>query len=134
MLEIVRAIELFAGIGGLRLAAPRGMEVVAAYDQDHAAGAVHGANHRIPVVPIDLATVHAAELCRWEAEAWLLSPPCQPFSRQNRVNKDGGRTELILEVLPFVEVFRPKFILMENVPGLNKGKNKAIYRDIKTAS
>ena len=54
----MRAIELFAGIGGLKLAAPAGVEVVVAYDQDRAAGLAHGENHAVPVHDI----VHVIQL------------------------------------------------------------------------
>ena len=68
----MRTIELFAGIGGMALAMPPGFELVAAFDQDEAARAVHSAHHRVPVLPKDLATISEAELlvCR-STEAWL---------------------------------------------------------------
>ena len=56
--------------------------------------------------------------------------PCQPFSRQNKTTKEDDRTKLILAVIPFVATFHPKFLIMENVPGLNKGKNKEILDEL----
>ena len=70
-----------------------------------------------------------------EGELTVLSAcaPCQPFSRQNKTTKKDDRTKLVLEVLPFVGAFRPAFIVIENVPGLNKGKNKVILDQLITA-
>jgi DNA (cytosine-5)-methyltransferase 1 len=33
---------------------------------------------------------------------------------------------LVLEIIPFVAVLKPKFVIMENVPGLLKGKNNKV--------
>src|SRR5436190_22215667 len=113
----MRALELFAGIGGLGLAAgPCGLEVVAAYDQDAAAAATHAANHPAPVVPIDLAAVSAAELARHDAHAWLLSPPCQPFSARGRRRDTGDpRCRGLLRLIELLPVLRPRRVLVENV-------------------
>ena len=45
--------------------------------------------------------------------------PCQPFSKQRRgrSTKDG-RVPLLLEFVRFVRYFRPTYIFVENVPGL----------------
>ena len=47
-------------------------------------------------------------------------PPCQGFSSLAKGKIDEARNDLVLDVARFVEAFRPKSILLENVPGLNK--------------
>lgn len=45
--------------------------------------------------------------------------PCQPFSRQRR--SDGqrdARKDLLGEIHRFVRSFRPEYVFLENVPGL----------------
>lgn len=122
----MRAIELFSGIGGLRLAAPRGMEVVAAYDQDRAAGVVHARNGAAPVIPLDLASVTAREILRHDAEAWLLSPPCQPFTRRgSRRDIDDPRCAGLLRLIALLPRCRPCRVLVENVPGFHGSRAHA---------
>ena len=49
-------------------------------------------------------------------------PPCQGFSRLRTLNGalpvDDPRNDLLLDVLRFVQVLRPKSVMIENVPGL----------------
>lgn len=45
--------------------------------------------------------------------------PCQPFSTQNRQKqKNDKRRSLLFEFHRFVEAYRPEYIFIENVPGL----------------
>ncbi|EHM39312.1 DNA cytosine methyltransferase [Hafnia alvei] len=47
--------------------------------------------------------------------------PCQPFSRQNNQKKtDDPRLNLLWEFGRFVETCQPDFVLVENVPGIQK--------------
>ena len=127
-------IDLYSGSGGVTAGFKKqGFRVLAAVEWEHTAAQTYRQNHPEAVMyeddirkvkPIEM--IEKLNLEPGDLTVLSACAPCQPFSRQNRVNKDDGRTELILEVLRFVEVFRPKFILMENVPGLNKGKNKKI--------
>jgi DNA (cytosine-5)-methyltransferase 1 len=127
-------IDLYSGSGGVTTGFKnQGFQVLAAVEWDHTAAQTYSQNHpEVMMYEDDIRKIKPDKVMEQlglrQGDLTVLSAcaPCQPFSRQNRVNKDAGRTELILEVLPFIAVFRPKFILMENVPGLNKGKNKKI--------
>ena len=45
--------------------------------------------------------------------------PCQPFSKQNRINDiEDERRDMLGELHRFVEAFLPEYIFIENVPGL----------------
>jgi DNA (cytosine-5)-methyltransferase 1 len=47
--------------------------------------------------------------------------PCQPFTKQRTETKKGDkRIFLLLEFLRFIERFRPEYIFVENVPGIQK--------------
>jgi len=52
-------------------------------------------------------------------------PPCQGFSNANRWHKkkDDSRNKLFFEYLKFVEVLRPKVVLIENVKGILSRNN-----------
>jgi DNA (cytosine-5)-methyltransferase 1 len=45
-------------------------------------------------------------------------PPCQGFSVFGARNKDDARNDLVLRYLSTIEQLKPKYFVMENVPGL----------------
>jgi DNA (cytosine-5)-methyltransferase 1 len=131
-------IDLFSGSGGVTQGFKnQGFQTLAAVEWDHIAAETYKTNHPDAVMyEEDIRKIKPQEvkqrvkLSEGELTVLTACAPCQPFSRQTRLNKRDGRTQLILKVLPFVEVFRPKYIMMENVPGLNKGKNRAILNKL----
>lgn len=58
-----------------------------------------------------------------EIDMIIGGPPCQGWSDLNRHKKPhcGGR-ELIATYLSYVDFYRPKYFLLENVPGLVRYK------------
>lgn len=50
--------------------------------------------------------------------------PCQPFTKQ-RTNKkiSDDRVDLLEEFIPIIGRFLPEFVFIENVPGLQKGRD-----------
>ena len=126
-------IDLFCGCGGFSLGMERaGFRCLAAIDFNPEAIAVFKAN--FPQVkntiekdltafdPRDLAKLIPAE----EVDVIVGGPPCQGFStvRQRDGSNNGPRMvedkrrHLYREFLRFVEFFRPKVFVMENVLGL----------------
>lgn len=57
--------------------------------------------------------------------------PCQPFTRQRRfIDKNDKRKTLLSEFQRFVEFWRPDFVFLENVPGLQKiDKSDHVFRN-----
>lgn len=51
-------------------------------------------------------------------------PPCQGFSMAGRRNPKDHRNELPWQFLEYVEIFKPKAVLMENVVGMRTRFNK----------
>jgi DNA (cytosine-5)-methyltransferase 1 len=131
-------LDLFSGSGGVTQGFKnQGFQTLAAVEWDHIAAETYKINHPDAVMyEKDIRKVKPQELLQrlklspGELTVLTACAPCQPFSRQTRLSKKDGRTQLILKVLPFVEVFQPKYIMMENVPGLNKGKNRAILNKL----
>ncbi len=120
-------VDLFAGAGGLSLGfAKAGFSVVAANDADKMAVASFGANHPHTVLfdgPIQALgadrLLRAGKLRRGELDAVVGGPPCQPFSINN--HQRGGhdtRSQLFREYIRIVSALMPRFVVMENVPGL----------------
>lgn len=123
----VRTIELFAGIGGMALGLPEGFELVAAFDQDEAARRTHRLHHGVPTLPQDLASIAPRDMARHEAPAWLLSPPCQPFTRRGRGRDvDDPRCRGLLRVIELLPALRPERVLVENVVGFDGSRAHAL--------
>jgi DNA (cytosine-5)-methyltransferase 1 len=120
-------IDLFAGAGGLSeglseagfhgLYANEIMPIYAfTYQQNHP---------DTKVTTADIRSLDANEireelgLERGELDLLAGGPPCQGFSINAPVrSKDDARNHLFKEYLRFVDAFAPRFVLIENVPGL----------------
>ena len=102
----LKVLEFFSGIGGLHyaleLAAP-GSRVLRAYDVDDAANASYRHNH--PTTPIcarNIAALKASELAG--VDCWLLSPPCQPYTRQGPQRaSDDKRAQALSHLIDLLE-------------------------------
>jgi DNA (cytosine-5)-methyltransferase 1 len=114
----VRAIDLYAGIGGwslgLRLA---GVEVVASYEWWRPAVDTHNGNHGGDLQTTDVRQLRLEDLPA-DIDLVVGSPPCTEFSYANR----GGGGDLneglkdLIRFLEIVEHLKPRFWALENVP------------------
>lgn len=125
------AIDLFCGCGGLSLGLRQaGFKIAAALDVDPLATATYAQNHkRTRLIKDDIKKVKPTRLMKelgmepGDLDLLAGCPPCQGFSTLRTYN--GGRdidepmNDLVFEFLRFVRVFKPKAIMMENVPGLH---------------
>jgi DNA (cytosine-5)-methyltransferase 1 len=130
---MLTAIDLFAGAGGLSLAAINsGVEIRAAVENDSHAVATYKLNilpissFPIQVEASDIrnvdwaAIMRSAELSRGECDILLGGPPCQGFST-HRINGAGigdPRNELLLTYFEALQTVRPRSFLVENVTGI----------------
>ena len=122
---MLRVVELFSGIGGMHCALDfvnLNYEIIAAIDINTTANLVYSAN--FPNVPVINRTIEGIPVNQWEkwhADFWLMSPPCQPFTRQGKQEdlndrRTDGFVYLMRTILPQLK-FKPKYILLENVSG-----------------
>lgn len=125
-------IDLFAGAGGLSLAAQNvGLAVKVAVEKNKHACNTYRCNlikdgqgpHLYESDILELSPCVISEKYfqgKNNCDIVLGGPPCQGFS-VHRI-KDSGvgdpRNELILRYFEFVDVLRPRVFLMENVPGI----------------
>lgn len=129
----LKAIDLFAGAGGLSLAALKaGIDVQAAIELDKMASETYYSNlvgklgAQTQVFSQDINDVDIDSLMKYqcikqgELDILLGGPPCQGFSthRINDAGKDDPRNALLIRYFDFVKNLRPKIFLVENVPGL----------------
>lgn len=127
----VAVAELYCGLGAMHGALTRLRDVDArvtvAVDVNPHAAATYAVNHGARPLERNLVSASVGELLGARAEAWLMSPPCQPFTRNgSRLDVEDGRSESfvrLVEVLreAAVEV-RPRYVFVENVVGFEKSR------------
>lgn len=127
------AIDLFSGAGGLSAGLKKaGFRVIAGVEIDEVAASSYKMNHRKHILyREDIKKLDPKKVLKdiglkpGELDLLAGCPPCQGFSTLRTRNKSASvndsRNRLIHEFLRFVEVMKPKTIMMENVPGLAKG-------------
>lgn len=133
------AVDLFCGCGGLTLGLVKaGFKVVAAVEVDPLAVKAYKNNHKgvdvweedIQTIPSDR-VVERLSLEPGELDVLAGCPPCQGFSKLRTLNGsvsvDDPRNDLILDFLRFVEVLRPKAVMLENVPRLIEDDRFALF-------
>lgn len=124
------AIDLFSGAGGAtRGLVDSGFKMLGAVENDEIAASTYIRNHESTVVSIsDIREIDEAcfrrELALQPGDLSLLKacPPCQGFSSLANGKMDVSRNDLVLDVARFVKEFRPRAVLLENVPGLGRDK------------
>jgi DNA (cytosine-5)-methyltransferase 1 len=123
-----RAIELFAGAGGLALASSNaGFSHDAVLEFNHDACETIRANQRrgydlVRHWPLIEGDVHHQDFTTWQGRIDLVSggPPCQPFSIGGKHQAMADRRNLFPEAARVVRETRPKVFVFENVKGLTR--------------
>lgn len=125
----ITAIDLFCGCGGLTQGlTDSGINVLCGIDIWETAIETYRKNHKHLGLCEDLTKLQPKyvadmiETCHVDIIAG--GPPCQAYSIAGKRDKNDPRASLFLEYLKFVDFFKPKLIIMENVPGLLSIKTK----------
>jgi len=121
----MRVIELFSGIGGMHFALKEcgldNFEVVLAVDVNTVANTVY--RHFFPssnLKDLNILSLSSEQFNAYSPELLVMSPPCQPFTRNGLVKDiNDERTKPLLHI---IENLIPKsqslnYILIENVKG-----------------
>jgi DNA (cytosine-5)-methyltransferase 1 len=144
------AVDLFAGAGGLSLGLEQaGFDVAAAVEYDPVHAAVHEFNFPLTQVlcadvsaPLSATAVrfavrmgliaHGHDLERWDGEIDVIAggPPCQGFSFIGKRLVDDARNRLVFHFFRLVSELRPRYFIMENVPGMAKGGHASILAEL----
>lgn len=122
----LRCIELFAGAGGLAIAASHaGFEHDAVFEYNHDACETIRSNQKrgYEVVrhwPLVEGDVHDQDFTTWRGRVDLISggPPCQPFSIGGKHRGMVDRRNLFPEAARAVREIQPRAFVFENVKGL----------------
>lgn len=132
------AIDLFSGCGGLSQGLEdAGFTVLACCEIRQEARAAYKLNHPDTVLLKDVRTEDPVALKkklgvrRGQLDLLASCPPCQGFSSIRTHNgeiADDPRNELIFQVERFVDAFKPRCVLIENVPRLLKDNRLAQFK------
>lgn len=117
-------IDLFCGCGGLSYGfAKAGYEILMGVDSwDDAIQTFKGTHKNAQGVVADLFTDTPKELATYtqlkDIDVIIGGPPCQGFSIAGKRIVDDKRNKLYKSFIGFVEYYKPKIFLMENVPNI----------------
>jgi DNA (cytosine-5)-methyltransferase 1 len=140
------ALDLFCGAGGLSYGFEQaGFFIAAGIDSDPDSCETHAANFLSKTYCCDIRTVSDPRQLMEDLQIPRVSvivggPPCQGFSLAGRAkvqslnaaerNEIYSRNYLYREFLRFVQVLRPLFFVIENVPHLSSFSDGVISREI----
>jgi DNA (cytosine-5)-methyltransferase 1 len=118
-------VDLFSGCGGLSYGFEQAsFECVIGVDHDEAALKTFGHNHphAIPML-LDLSTDDSIKeiekaLGKTKVDLIVGGPPCQGFSLTGTRNEEDTRNTLFYSMFKLAKRLNPKFIVLENVPGI----------------
>ena len=124
----IYALDLFAGCGGLSIGLKQaGVNVLWANEIEPNAATTYKNSHPKTEMYQEDANELLKRLVRGDnglpkkgdVELIVGGPPCQGFSGYNRHrHQDDPRNSLVETFLDFVNYFEPKYVLLENVPGM----------------
>jgi DNA (cytosine-5)-methyltransferase 1 len=138
MTEGLTAVSLFAGVGGFDLAMERnGIEVVATVEKDKKASAVLQRHFPRAEHFGDIKEVTSEQLRNsgFVPDRGVLTGgfPCQDLSTAGRrAGLAGGRSGLFWEIVRLASELAPRYLILENVPGLLSSPPEQPGRDFGT--
>ena len=127
----LRVLEFYSGIGGMHYALMNSgvdAEVVAAFDINTTANHVYRAN--FPNTPLCQRNINGLTLSYIEqlkADVFVMSPPCQPFTRQGHRGDDkDNRTSSFIHLLDILSQLshKPSHVVIENVQGFESSTTR----------
>ncbi|XP_068648682.1 tRNA (cytosine(38)-C(5))-methyltransferase 2 [Aristolochia californica] len=129
-------LEFYSGIGAMRYSLLKSgipCTVLEAFDINDKANDVYEYNFGHRPYQGNIQTLTASELDKYGASVWLLSPPCQPYTRQG-LQKDSSDARAasflrILELIPHM-INAPLVLFVENVVGFETSDTHKQMMDI----
>ena len=119
----LKVLEFYSGIGGWHYALAASSlrcEVVGAFELNPNANEVYAHNFGMKPRQCNIEKLRLPELEAFGAQMWVMSPPCQPFTRLGkRKDVDDHRTDSCLSLLAKIPgmTHPPRHLLLENEQG-----------------
>ncbi|OKH33444.1 DNA (cytosine-5-)-methyltransferase [Calothrix sp. HK-06] len=120
----LRAIDLFAGCGGLSLGFQNvGFKIVAAFDNWEPAIQIYRKNFLHEIYNCDLGNLNDYnDFTSFKPDIIISGPPCQDFSSVGKRNENLGRGDLSITFAKIIASVKPKWFVMENVDRFQKSQ------------
>lgn len=109
-------------------------EVVASFDINSHANLTYEANFGLKPIEKMIEHIPMADLAKYRATCWLLSPPCQPYTqggsrKDDKDERARGLLYLFEQFHTLPEDRRPVFLLLENVPNFEISNSRRLVID-----
>lgn len=122
----MKAVSLFSGAGGCDLGFERaGIRILSAYDNAESAIQTYNKNFgegkckKVDLSKCDFKSIRdGLGLSRGEVDLLIGGPPCQGFTTAGNRFWDDPRNQLVKNYAQALELFYPRWFMMENVEGI----------------
>jgi len=133
-----KALEFYSGIGGFHysvLLSEFPIEVVQAFDIHIFANQTYDFNFKSKTNAQNIESVTAKDIDRYGADVWMMSPPCQPYTRQKEALQKGSADPRAKSFLHLLTIFphlkhQPTHIIIENVVGFESSDTRTLVTDM----
>lgn len=132
----MKLVDLFAGCGGLSLGFKlAGFQIPLAIEKDLWASETYQLNHPYTkLITEDITNIkNISDIYSGrDIDGVIGGPPCQGFSLSGKRDNKDPRNSLFMNFIEFVDFYKPKFFIMENVQGIlsAKTKNGELVKDL----
>lgn len=126
----MKVVSLFSGCGGLDLGFERaGFEVIWANEYDSTIHATYRQNHTNTVLNTsDIRDLDVSDIP--DCDGIIGGPPCQSWSLGGKnLGIEDERGKLVYDYIRIVKGKKPKFFIMENVPGMVTPRHIQVFNE-----
>ena len=126
----MKVVSLFAGCGGLDLGFEKaGFEVIWANEFDKTIHATYRLNHpKTELNTLDIRNLSAKDMP--DCDGIIGGPPCQSWSLGGKcLGIEDERGRLVYDYIRIVNEKKPRFFVMENVPGMVTPRNIKAFNE-----
>ncbi|GJJ69938.1 tRNA (cytosine38-C5)-methyltransferase [Entomortierella parvispora] len=126
----IRALEFFSGIGGLHFGFnASGVEgqVLESFDMNQQANETYKLSFGKHPVSRGIDRLLVKDIEKYNANCWLMSPPCQPYTRGGKLLDDqDNRAKPLLHLLDQLEKMKlpPTYLFLENVKNFETSRSR----------
>ncbi|KAJ2964364.1 hypothetical protein NQZ79_g703 [Umbelopsis isabellina] len=129
---MITCLEFFSGIGGLHHAlnvAGIDAVVLKAFDMNEVANKVYSQTFGSAPSNKAIDRLTVKEIDKYKADCWLLSPPCQPYTRGgNMKDSEDQRAKPLLHLISLLAKVSnaPQYVFLENVKNFECSQSREV--------
>ena len=123
----ITCLEFFSGIGGMHFALKSlsrvNFKVLEAFDINRSANLTYFHNFSLKPRTANIEHISLEQYEKYNADCWLMSPPCQPFTRGGKeLDEKDARSAGLLFLMQLISKIsiKPTYLFLENVVGFEK--------------